>query len=38
MKDGLVQAPDEGCVMTFPVEVDAEGKVFLLLNKDSLSA
>ncbi|MBP1157433.1 MULTISPECIES: nitrite reductase small subunit NirD [unclassified Paenibacillus] len=38
MKDGLVQAPDEGCVTTFSVEVDEEGKVYLLWEKGSLSA
>ncbi|MDF2959855.1 MAG: nitrite reductase [Paenibacillus sp.] len=38
VKDGLVQAPDEGCVTTFPVEVEASGQVYLILNKSSLSA
>ncbi|NOU92998.1 nitrite reductase small subunit NirD [Paenibacillus sp. LMG 31456] len=38
VKDGLVQAPDEGCVATFPVEVEASGQVYLIVNKDVLSA
>jgi nitrite reductase (NADH) small subunit len=42
MKDGCVQAPDEGHVRTFPVEVDpATGEVYVILDAsiaDGLSA
>ncbi|MFS0725752.1 nitrite reductase small subunit NirD [Paenibacillus sp. 1P07SE] len=31
LQDGLVQAPDEGCVRTFEVEVDDAGQVYLKL-------
>ncbi|MCZ8523132.1 MULTISPECIES: nitrite reductase small subunit NirD [Paenibacillus] len=31
VKDGRVQAPDEGCVTTFEVETDEAGNVYLLL-------
>jgi nitrite reductase (NADH) small subunit len=29
LHDGLVQAPDEGCVDTYPVTVDSNGNVIL---------
>ncbi|WP_248931182.1 nitrite reductase small subunit NirD [Paenibacillus hamazuiensis] len=39
VKDGLVQAPDEGCVRTFAVETDAvSGNVYLKIASGSLSA
>ncbi|QYR22009.1 nitrite reductase small subunit NirD [Paenibacillus sp. sptzw28] len=31
LHDGLVQAPDEGCVRTFPITVDASGNVVLTI-------
>lgn len=31
LQDGIVQAPDEGCVNTYPVHVDASGNVVLKL-------
>lgn len=31
LADGLVQAPDDGCVATYPVTVDASGNVMLSL-------
>ncbi|WP_426451119.1 nitrite reductase small subunit NirD [Paenibacillus sp. S-38] len=30
VKDGLVQAPDEGCVKTFEVETDKADNIYLL--------
>ena len=33
LHDGLVQAPDEGCVNTYRVEVDEGGQVMLFLNE-----
>ncbi|WP_313997098.1 nitrite reductase small subunit NirD [uncultured Paenibacillus sp.] len=32
LHDGLVQAPDEGCVTTFPVTVDDKGNVTLTVD------
>ncbi|MFD0673740.1 nitrite reductase small subunit NirD [Cohnella sp. GCM10027633] len=37
LKDGLVQAPDEGCVYAFEVEVDeASGSVWLHVDDDRI--
>ncbi|OXM82979.1 hypothetical protein CF651_28655, partial [Paenibacillus rigui] len=33
LNDGLVQAPDEGCVQHFTVNVDEQGNVVLLMEK-----
>jgi nitrite reductase (NADH) small subunit len=39
MNDGNVQAPDEGCVETFPVEVDpGTGNLYVVLSKKDESA
>lgn len=38
LADGLVQAPDEGCVATYPVTVDASGYVTLTLVSDRPSS
>ena len=32
LQDGMVQAPDDGCVRTFEVEVNDSGQVFLKMN------
>ncbi|WP_020619435.1 nitrite reductase small subunit NirD [Paenibacillus daejeonensis] len=32
LQDGMVQAPDDGCVRTFEVEVGDSGQVFLKMN------
>ncbi|NBD26828.1 nitrite reductase small subunit NirD [Paenibacillus glycinis] len=37
LHDGRVQAPDEGCVDAYPVEVDEAGNVILFL-KDEVEA
>lgn len=37
LRDGCVQAPDEGCVDAYPVEVDEAGNVVLFL-KDGVEA
>lgn len=35
LRDGLAQAPDEGCVTTFPVEIDAaSGELWLSLPEE----
>ncbi|AEI39261.1 nitrite reductase small subunit NirD [Paenibacillus mucilaginosus] len=33
VKDGLVQAPDEGCVKTFQVETDETDSIYLLVEE-----
>ncbi|MDQ1911663.1 nitrite reductase small subunit NirD [Paenibacillus sp. GD4] len=38
LKNGLVQAPDEGCVTTYAVEVDEQGYMHLLLKPETKSA
>ncbi|WP_274654427.1 nitrite reductase small subunit NirD [Paenibacillus humicola] len=35
LNDGLVQAPDEGCIQTYPVFVDDKGNVVLQLAMQS---
>jgi nitrite reductase (NADH) small subunit len=35
LNDGIVQAPDEGCVITYKVEVDGDsGDIYLYFDKD----
>ncbi|MBO7747440.1 nitrite reductase small subunit NirD [Paenibacillus sp. MWE-103] len=35
LRDGLVQAPDEGCVAPYRVEVDESGNVVLFLKEEA---
>lgn len=36
LNDGLVQAPDEGCVVSYPVQLDEKsGDVFLLIEEEA---
>ncbi|MDP4097233.1 nitrite reductase small subunit NirD [Paenibacillus sp. P96] len=36
LANGLVQAPDDGCVTTFQTETDDSGSVYVILEKEML--
>ncbi|XEC95748.1 nitrite reductase small subunit NirD [Paenibacillus tarimensis] len=39
LNDGLVQTPDEGCVATFPVEVEeATGHIYISVDEERVQA
>ncbi|KQX60767.1 nitrite reductase small subunit NirD [Paenibacillus sp. Root444D2] len=38
LHDGVVQAPDEGCVTAFQVEVDENGDMYLHISEESILA
>jgi nitrite reductase (NADH) small subunit len=38
LASGHVQAPDEGCVTTFRTEIDEQGNVYILVEKEVLQS
>ncbi|WP_214627238.1 nitrite reductase small subunit NirD [Paenibacillus agaridevorans] len=38
LNDGKVQAPDNGCVMAFPIRIDELGNVYLSVNLSNMQA